>query len=380
MSVGAHPVILATALAALLILLGRHRIAAYYKAVTVARHYLGVGGSVKLASLPDDICKTEYYRAPDGRNVPVLFFRSESTAPAPLIILFHGATPLGEEHPGLVAIARGLTAAGYVVCIPRLPQLRRMIINGDNLVAIRLAYDQLLLRTDLHNGRVGVMGTSFAGSLLLKVLSTLTAEQRPLSVLSYGSYCNLETSLRFIVTGKANFGNEVYEVAPDPWGQVIFFYNYVEHIPGEFDRTIVGSLLREYVGGAETEVRNRIVDLNPPEGQLMAIILGGPSPALVELMEAVLLAVKPELDELSPSAFYPHIDFRFNLLHGRGDTAIPYTEALNMQALLPKKVRLHITGLLSHKELHWGRDFIRILGTVESLVRAFAGFIYPLER
>ena len=65
----------------------------------------------------------------------------------------------------------------------------------------------------------------------------------------------------------------MYEVAPDPWGQVIFFYNYVEHIPGDFDREIVSSLLEQYVGSAETEVRAQINHLNTPEGELMSVML-----------------------------------------------------------------------------------------------------------
>lgn len=362
------------------IILAWGRIRAYLKAIAIARRYLGVGGSVDLALLPEDTFTREYYSSSAGEQLPVLVFRAQRAKPVPMIIIFHGASPLGEEHPALAALAYGIAAAGCNVCIPQLPHLKRLIIKADNLVSIRSAYEQLVARTDLHNGHVGVMGTSFAGSLLLKVLTTLPAAERPSSVLSYGSYCDLETALRFIVTGAASFGDRVYEVVPDPWGQVIFFYNYVEHIPGDFDRTTVSKLLQQYVHGEEMEVREYVAQLNTPEGELVALLLGGPTPALVTLMEAVLMSVKDDLRELSPSAFYPHIDFQINLLHGLGDTAVPYTEALAMKALLPDRVRLHITGLLSHKELNWGRDIWVLFRTTEGLVRTIANFIYQLER
>ncbi len=378
--VTAHPVLWVLAITMPVLWLGRWRIIAYYKALTVARHYLRTGGSIEPVQLPAGTVAIDHYLDGTGTKVPLLIFQPGRNAPAPMVILFHGASPLGEEHPALTAIARALSATGYVVSIPRIPNLKRLIINNDNLTAIRSAYEQLRLRTDLHNGRIGVMGISFAGSLLLKALTTIPARQRPAAVLSYGSYCDLETSLRFIVTGNANFGRTKYTVEPDPWGQVIFFYNFVAHIPGNFDRAIVASLLEQYVGGAENEVRGQLSSLKPAERALMTLLLGGPSPALVELMEAVLANAKATLAELSPSTFYLRIDFPFSLLHGRDDTSIPYTEALQMKSLLPNLAQLHITGLLSHKDLKWGRNVLPLVKTVEGLVRAYADFIYQLVR
>ncbi|MEE9464016.1 MAG: alpha/beta hydrolase [Candidatus Neomarinimicrobiota bacterium] len=297
------------------------------------------------------VSRDEYDHGP-GDPQPFKFYRPVKRATGPAVIIYHGATPYGEEHATLDTLAQALAKVGFLVFIPRLPQLMAVTIDKSNQRSMITFYHHIRRHPSVQPGRITVVGTSYAGGLMLKAL--LEPEMRaapPRAVLTYGSYCDLERGLKFVLTGRAEDQGRTFTIKPDPWGQILFFYNYLDHVPGKFDRESVRAVLKHYANDRH-EAGAAVRDQLPERERRMADLLLNPGdPESLVLAGQVLEHAHSLLAEDSPSHFYRQIDFPIWVMHGRNDVAVHYTEALALKRLLPKKVRLLITDLYGHKEI-----------------------------
>lgn len=343
--------------------------------------YLSRGMDTLLARLLYRIeVRTEHY--PHGKDglLPYKVYRPLARTVAPALVIYHGATPHAEEHPALDDLAQALAHIGLMIFVPRLPRLRAVIIDESNLDSITAFYRHIQGHEGICPGRVSVAGTSFAGGLLLKAF--LDEEMHlppPRAVLTCGTYCDLETTLRFILTGTVV--EEGVEVAtePDRWGEVIFFYNYLEHIPRSFDREAVREVLGHYILDRPEEGDAARARLPADERRIADLILTPGNPESTALAEEVLQHTRPLLEKLSPSRFHSRIHFPFWVLHGHSDTMVPYTEALALKRLMPRQVRLCVSHLYGHKKLGYGSSLWRSIRDAVGLVVYIGRFLRAVE-
>ncbi len=324
--------------------------------------------------------QTEHY--PHGKDglLPYRVYRPLARSVAPALVIYHGATPHGEEHPDLDNLARALSHIGLIVFVPRLPRLKAVIIDESNLDSIITFYQYIQGHERICPGHISVAGTSFAGGLLLKALLDEDMQlPPPRAVLLYGSYCDLETTLRFILTGSVVEEGVEVAIEPDPWGQVIFFYNYLEHIPRSFNRETMQEVLGYYVTDRVAEGDEARARLPAGERRLADLILTPGNPETSALAEEVLQHVRPLLEKLSPSGFHSRIQFPFWVLHGRNDTMVPYTEALALKRLVPRQVRLYVSSRFGHKKLGRESSLWRAMRDMAGLVVYLGRFLYAVE-
>ncbi len=301
------------------------------------------------------------YPHPQGTDEPCRVLQPVRTNRRRAIILYHGASPYAEEHPALNQLGQALALMGLTVYIPRLPRLKALHFDDSSGPAMAAAYQHICASGEWRSGQVNLVGTSFAGALLLKSLAEDDwGSMAPGAVMTFGSYCDLETALRFVLTGKARFGKVSLEVDTDPWGQIIFFYNYLEYIERPFDREAVRTVLTYYVSGEEQAGLQARRKLAPREGAIMEAILESSSAAATELAEEIITRARPVMSAYSPTSFVGQIRHTVWVLHGQVDRLVPYTEALALKALLGRRAKMHIAGRFGHKEAEgethrWGR-------------------------
>jgi len=323
---------------------------------------------------------TEHY--PHGENgfLPYRVYRPQARSVAPALVIYHGATPHGEEHPALDNLARALSHIGLIVFVPRLPRLKAVIIDESNLDSIAAFYRYIQGHERICPGNISVAGTSFAGGLLLKaLLDEDMLLPPPRAVLLYGTYCDLETTLRFILTGSVVEEGVEVTVEPDRWGQVIFFYNYLEYIPRSFNREEMQEVLGYYVADRVAEGDEARAGLPARERRIADLILTPGNPESSALAEEVLQHARPLIEKLSPSRFHSRIHFPFWVLHGRSDTMVPYTEALALKRLMPRQVRLYVSIRYGHKKLGRERSLWRAMRDMAGLVVYLGRFLYTVE-
>jgi acetyl esterase/lipase len=343
--------------------------------------YLAKGSDFPLKRLLYRIeVHTDQYPHGDEGQMPYKVYRPMARAVAPAIVLYHGATPYGEGHPALDQLARALAHVGLLVFVPRLPRLQAVLIDETNLHSMIIFYRFIQGDERIVPGCISVAGTSFAGGLLLKALiDPLMQHPPPKAVLAYGSYCDLETTLRFVLTGRLEENGTETSVEPDRWAQVIFFYNYLNHIPGDFDRQALAEVLDYYIQDQVEQGDAARDQLRIPERRIADLILTPGNPESTALAEEVLQHARSVLQDLSPSNFHSQIQFPFWVLHGRNDLMVPYTEALALKQLLPGQVHMYVTNLYSHRDLGTGSQLWRTVRDMVGLIVYFGRFLHRVE-
>lgn len=341
--------------------------------------YLAAGAGPILSRLVYPIeLLTDRYPCGD-EQLPYKTYRPRGGKVGPALVVYHGASPHGEDHPGLDSLARAMAHIGMTVFLPRLPQLRKVLIVDTDMEAMGLFYRYVQGHEQVAPGRISVVGVSFGGGLLLKaLLDERMQEPPPQAVLAYGTYCDLEAALRYAMTGMVA-GQEETPAEPERWGQVIFFHNYLEQIPGTFEHDAVRQVLDHYVQDHVAEGDAAKDRLPARERRIIDLILTPGNAESAAMAEEILEKVRPRLASLSPANFYRQITYPIWVLHGRRDRFVPYTEALTLKELLPRQVRLHISSLYEHRQLGRGRNLVSTAGEALRLIVYVGRFLRAVE-
>ena len=82
----------------------------------------------KEENIPKLEFSVEYYSGLNGLDTIVRSFYSKNKYNQSIII-FPGASPYAEEHPGMMMLGSSLRDAGYNVYLPRIPALKNLILE-----------------------------------------------------------------------------------------------------------------------------------------------------------------------------------------------------------------------------------------------------------
>ena len=74
----------------------------------------------------------ESYSGLNGKDTIVRIFYSKNKSNQSIII-FPGASPYAEEHPGMMMLGNSLRNAGYNVYLPRVPALKKLKLEKENI-------------------------------------------------------------------------------------------------------------------------------------------------------------------------------------------------------------------------------------------------------
>jgi dienelactone hydrolase len=118
------------------------------------------------------------------------------------IVLVAGVNALGIDEPRLYGLAHELANVGYAVLTPELPDLQRYDITPRTTDMIEDAGVWLSNQPRLaRDGRVGLVGISFAGGLSVVAAGRPALRGRAAFVLTFGGHANFQRVLRFLCSG-----------------------------------------------------------------------------------------------------------------------------------------------------------------------------------
>ena len=177
----------------------------------------------------------ESYKGLDGLDTILRIFYTKKKD-AQSIIIFPGASPYAEEHPGMIMLGNALRNAGYNVFLPRIPNLKNLILVKENVDWFSHCYQELLKHESIKNNVI-VVGLSYGGANLLKAsMQSGMQKTPPKSILSYGTYFSIETSLDFFLSGNIIYKNKKYLIKPHEWGVIVIFYNFFKTLNTKYDQ------------------------------------------------------------------------------------------------------------------------------------------------
>jgi dienelactone hydrolase len=118
------------------------------------------------------------------------------------IVLVAGVNALGIDEPRLYGLAHELASVGLAVVTPELPDLQRYDITPRTTDMIEDAAVWLSNQPRLaRDGKVGILGISFAGGLSIVAAGRPALRNRAAFVFSFGGHANFQRVLRFLCSG-----------------------------------------------------------------------------------------------------------------------------------------------------------------------------------
>jgi dienelactone hydrolase len=302
------------------------------------------------------------------RAVPAtLYLPSRHPRPLGGWIAFHGATIPGRHHPQLTRFARAVAHAGAAVLVPEVPEWAALrLAPALTVPTIRAALPALGAR--IGEGRIGLMGFSFGGPQVITAAADPAVRDRLVGVAAFGGYCALAPTVRFLFLGEHEWVGERYRSAVDPYGRWILAANYLDRTPGFAEAADVAAALRALAAEAGTrrvpswdarydDLKRELAARVAPARRTLfeELAAGGATPdrALAERLIEGMVGSIPQVDPLmDPAERLRAVRLPVRLMHGRGDTLIPFTETLRMERALAghTSVRATVSRLFAHAQ------------------------------
>jgi pimeloyl-ACP methyl ester carboxylesterase len=265
---------------------------------------------------------------------------------APGLVLVPGIHYLGMDEPRLVAFARSMSACGLRVLTPELPDSRDYKIQPSDVQAIGDAV-QWMQNTTGHP--VGLMGLSFSGGLALMAAAKLPFSNEVSFVFSVGAHDDLLRVATFYATEADPLPDgDVERAKPNNYGPWVIEYEHLEDFVSQEDVAAIRPVLRArlYENGAlEKQLLTNLTDTQKAEYEKLL------DP---KQEDAALFASNKkhgaEMAAVSPAGHLAGLHVPVYLLHGRGDTLIPFAEAEWLAEDLPHGTlkELLISPLIAH--------------------------------
>ena len=319
------------------------------------------------------------YDGLDGENAPVKVI-TPSKYRNKTVILYPGASPYAEEHPKLEMLGVALAQNGYKVLIPRIPPLKRLNISEINIKWFICFYHWLLNNNTINSNNIIMIGISYGGAIMLKAYLEFQNElPNPKVIMTYGTYADAESTLRFLLTGDILYNDVKYNIIPNEWGLIVLFKNYLQNLDLSWDAAGIQKVMDLHIK-EEFNTRDAIIAKLPPnQKNIVYSILRGESSIIVnELCDAMILNEKEALKILSPKYWVHEIKQKIFIFHGANDSIVPFTESIQLAEYVPD-VELLISYLYTHKEIVKDTSSYFLLKEALRMIHFFSKLYYYNE-
>ena len=282
------------------------------------------------------------------------------------VLLVPGVHSMGINEPRLTALARDLAGSGIAVMAMALPDLMEYRITARSADVIEDAVAWIAGQPVLApDGRVGVIGISFAGGLSIVAAGRPAIRDKVAYVVSFGGHGDLGRVLHYLATGEAVQAPGVQTHPPHDYGVAVILYAAADRLvpPGQVAplrkgiRTFLLASQLTLVDMTQANAtfvtaREMVKALPEPSATYLTYVNDRNVTAMGPLLVPHLgleadPAASPERAPSPPSA-------PVFLLHGDGDTVIPTAESVvlgNYLRDMGGDVHLLVSHIITHAEL-----------------------------
>ena len=340
----------------------------YVRAASLFVRVANVGGRVEMFA--DARARAIIVQPPhmvptrDG-DVAAQFYRPEGRVRRS-VLLVPGVHSMGIAEPRLTALARDLAGSGIAVMALALPDLMAYQITARSAAVIEDAVAWMAAQPALApDGRVGVIGISFAGGLAIVAAGRPGIRDKVAYVVSFGGHGDLERVLHYLATGEAVEAPGIVTQPPHDYGVAVILYAAADRVVPADQVAPLREGIRTFLYASQLT----LVDMgqaNATFAKAREMVKTVPEPSAtflkyvnernVKALGPILVphlgleadpAASPERALLVPSA-------PVFLLHGDGDTVIPTAESVVLGNYLRSKgvdVHVLVSQIITHAEL-----------------------------
>ena len=311
-------------------------------------------------------------------DVPARLYVPEGTSRR-TVLLVPGIHSMGIEEPRLTALAGDLAGAGVKVMAMALPDLQAYRITPRATDVIEDAVTWISQRPVLApDGRVGIVGISFAGGLSISAASRPSIRDKIAFVLSFGGHGDLERVMRYLTTGQAPQVPGLETHPPHDYGVAVILYGLADHgvVPHEQVVALRDGIETFLLASQLTLVSTDKANATFARAREMATRLPEPSKTYlnyvndraVDKLGPALVPYLKQLDSDNPALSPQRVEHAASapifLLHGSGDTVIPAAETAIFSDDLRRKgadVHVLLSELITHAEVNKAATYIDVL-------------------
>ena len=289
------------------------------------------------------------------------------------IVLVPGVVAAGKDDARLVALASTLARLQFAVLVPDLRGLREYRVRAANVREVADAFRYLVARGGLApQGRAGIAGFSYgAGPVLLAALEPDIRTQVRF-VLTLGGYYDLRSIVGYFTTGyyREPGGKRWRYQRPNPYIKWVFSLSNADLLQSAEDRALLQTLADQARSGADPGAVP-LEALQPDARALYALLSNQDPERVAALIDQLSPRIRAELYGIDPaSQDLSQLHAHAILVHGRGDTMIPYTESVALAAALPaEQVQLFLIDGFAHVDVQPQRsDIPQLLAATQALL------------
>jgi dienelactone hydrolase len=296
---------------------------------------------------------------------------------APGVVLVHGVHRLGIDEPRLMRFSRAVAAAGVTVLTPEVRELADYHVDPKSIETIGNAADELSARLD--NQKVGLMGMSFAGGLVLLTAADARWADRIGFVTAVGAHHDLARVSRFFATSDIQGPDGKAEaLKAHDYGALVLVYAHVESFFAPEDVPAARDALRLWLWDDKQAAIARAEALSPPGWARIDALFDGKVQLLRDELLAEIDRSEAAMAPVSPHGRLAGIRAQVFLLHGAQDTVIPASETLWLASEVPPErlAGVLVSPAIMHVELTGQPP----LTDQWALVRFMAGMLDRAER
>ena len=301
-------------------------------------------------------------------DVPARFYVPAKTVGYPVIVI-PGIHSAGIEEGRLTGLSQQLAATGLTVMTIALPDLQayRITPRATDTIEDAVAWlaDQ---RAYAPDGRVAIVGISFAGGLSIAAAGRPAIRNKLAYVMSFGGHGDLPRVMRYLVTGEETPIAGVTLHPPHDYGVAVILHGLADRgvVPGDQVAALRNGLDIFLLGSQQTVLEPNLAVRTFARARDYEQTLPEPSRTYLHYVNerdtkqlgAVLL---PFLDQLaagdpalSPDRARSVPAAPVYLLHGVEDTVVPAVESALLAEYLRNQgadVHLLLSGLITHAEV-----------------------------
>lgn len=272
------------------------------------------------------------------------------------LVLVPGASEAGKDDPRLRAFARSLARAGFVVLVPEIETLRRLLVRPEDAAEIADAVEYLSRRLATHGAtRIGIAAISYStGPAVLAALDA-RIRHKVSFVIAVGGYYDMDSVVTYFTTGKfrAAPGQPWRYQKPNVYGKWVFVRSNLPRVGNGTDRALLGAISERKLTNPRADT-SALEDRLGREGRGIMALLTNTDPAAVpELIKGLPPAIRRDIAGLDlDRRDLTGLAANLILVHGRDDTIIPFTESVALAAAVgPDRATLFLVDGLAHVDL-----------------------------
>jgi dienelactone hydrolase len=281
------------------------------------------------------------------------------------LLLSGGVHALGIEEPRLIAFAEALAQSGTPVITPALPDLEEYLVTPRLTDDIEDAARAVLAAPEVPraaDGRIGMLGISFAGGLSIVAAGRDALRDRVAFVFSVGGHARLPGVMRYACTGVQPDGRAH---PPHDYGSVILLTNMAEDVVPPDQVVPLRRAVHQFLHASHVDMFDKAQAARDFQAARdMEADLPAEARAFMHLVNTrdvrtLGRRLLPYLDRwgqeaaLSPALSPPPRAPVF-VMHAAGDDVIPASEANALGEYLQSRgvpVRVHVTSIIGHAEV-----------------------------